>query len=100
LKHQDGAFSFMTDEARIYFTPAYMIASPASPAIADTVPDNFVLSLNEPLLRGYNGRQLKTIIRFIEFHLPEESWKMKDWRAKLALVRKVAEKGPQEQMNR
>lgn len=100
LKQQDGAFSFVTDEARVYFTPAYMTASLASPAIADTVPDNFVLSLNEPLLRGYNGRQLKSIIRFIELHLPEEPWKMKDWRATLALVRKVAEEGPQEEVNR
>jgi hypothetical protein len=89
LKQQDGAFTFMTDEARLYFTPAFMIASLQSPEAADTVPDSFVRSLTATLLKQYSPPQLRAIIHFIEFHLSDEPWKDPPWRKELALAKDI-----------
>jgi len=89
LKEQDGAFTFMTDEARLYFAPAFMIASLRDPGSADTVPDNFVWNLKDSLLRLFSRPQLKTILRFIEFHLTDEPWNYPDWRKQHALVQSI-----------
>jgi hypothetical protein len=93
LKQQDGAFTFMTDEARAYFTPAFMIASLVDPAAADTVPDNFVSNLTESLLRQYDLPKLKAVKNFIEFSLSEDSWKHNGWRRKLALAQSIEHDG-------
>ena len=90
LKQHDGAFTFMTNEARLYFTPSFMIASLQNPAAADTLPDNFVLNLTATLLRQYSRPQLRAIIHFIEFHLSDEPWKDPDWRNELALAQGIA----------
>lgn len=89
LKQQDGAFTFMTDEARVYFAPAYMVASLQSPEVADTVPDNFVWNLSETLLKQFNPSQLRAIVHFIEFHLSDEPWKDPDWRRQLELAQGI-----------
>lgn len=79
----------MIDEARVYFTPAFMIASLQSPEAADTVPDDFVWNLKETLSKKFNPLQLRTIIHFIEFHLSDEPWKDPDWRKQLALAQRI-----------
>jgi len=89
LKQQDGAFTFMTDEARVYFTPAFMIASLVDHVAADTVPDNFVANLSETLLRRYDLPQLRAVSHFIEFSLSEDSWLDNGWRRKLALAQSI-----------
>ncbi len=99
LKQQDGAFSFMTDEARLYFTPALMIACLRDPAAADTVPDNFLWNLEETLLKQYSLTQLRSIIHFIEFHLPDEPWKKPGWRKKLALAQSLERTAADEPVN-
>ncbi len=93
LKQQDGAFTFMTDEARVYFTPAFMIASLRDPITADTVPDDFVGNLKEDLLKYYSPVQLQTIRRFIEFHFTDEPWNDPNWREQHALVERIEQTG-------
>jgi hypothetical protein len=83
----------MTDEARVYFAPAYMVASLRDPGAADTVPDNFVWNLKEELLTLFNPTQLEAIRHFIEFHLTEEPWNDPDWRKQHALIKRIEQVG-------
>jgi hypothetical protein len=86
LGRREGAFTFMTDEAKVYFTPAFMLASLRSPEAALTVHQNFVWNLKESLLRHYNPPQLRAVINFIEFHLSDMPWTDRDLREILAVA--------------
>ncbi len=89
LKSQDGAFTFMTEDAQIYFTPAYMIESIRDPGSADTVPETFIHGLTETILSRYTAQQLRSVIHFIQFHLTDKPWERKSWRAPLAIAQSI-----------
>jgi len=94
LKSQDGAFTFMTEEAQLYFTPAFMIASLVDPCGADTVPDDFVWNLSDDLLRMYSNDQIQAVIHFIEFHLSDSRWNYRGWKKYIALAKEIEQAAP------
>lgn len=95
LKSQDGAFTFMTNEAQLYFTPAFMLASLNEPGAADTVQDNFVWNLDGALLRLYTTEQLRSVIHFLEYQLTNHPYNYKSWRKVLTLAKSI-ESGPRD----
>lgn len=89
LKSQDGAFTVMSEEAQIYFSPAYMTESIRDPGSADTVPSTFVYGLTESILKRFTQRQLRSVIHFIQFHFSDRPWDYKDWRPKFEMAQRI-----------
>jgi hypothetical protein len=85
LKSYDGAFTFMTTEAKVYFAPAYMTAAVMHPGRADTVPDTFISNLDAELLANFTPEQRAVIRRFLESRRPRLG-RNKQLEEKIALI--------------